>query len=235
MATEALKAYRAASLAQYPLTRRYLIKLIAFGSFVLISALGRSLRFEIEGWENFEQIERDGRLPIYAFWHERILAGTYFFRDRGIVVMTSKSEDGEYIARFIQKFGYGAVRGSASRGGVGALVEMIRLMRSGLPMAFTVDGPRGPRREAKTGPVLLAKKTGNPIMPFIVEARRFWRSGSWDRLQVPYPFTRVLVLIASPIYVPADANDEMIRAKRDELQHSLDELDKRGEQWKGMS
>jgi lysophospholipid acyltransferase (LPLAT)-like uncharacterized protein len=104
-------------------------------------------------------------------------------------------------------------------------------MRSGLPMAFTVDGPRGPRREAKMGPVLLAKKTGDPMMPFSVQARRFWRLGSWDRMQIPRPFSRVAVIIALPIYVPADADDEMLDAKRDELQRSLEALDKRAEEW----
>jgi len=232
VATEALKAYQAASLAQYPFGKRLLIRLIGFSSYILISVLGRTLRFETEDWANFERIEFDGKVPIYTFWHERILAGAYFFRDRGIVVMTSQSEDGEYIARFIQRFGYGAVRGSTSRGSVGALVEMIRLMRSGLPMAFTVDGPRGPRREAKMGPVLLAKKTGDPIMPFIVEARRSWSLRSWDRMQIPRPFSRVAVIIAPPIYVSADADDEMLSEKRDELQRSLAALDARGEQWR---
>ena len=232
VATEALKAYHPSSLAQYPFRKRLLIRLIGFSSYILISALGATLRFETEGWENFEQIERDGKLPIYSFWHERILAGTYFFRNRGIVVMTSQSEDGEYIARSIQRLGYGSVRGSASRGGVGALVEMIRLMRSGLPMAFTVDGPRGPLREAKMGPVLLAKKTGDPMMPFAVQPRRFWRIRSWDRLQIPRPFSRVRVIIAPPIYVPADARDETLEVKCEELQRSLEALDKRGEEWR---
>jgi hypothetical protein len=232
VATEALRAYQPASLVQYPFRKRLLIRLIGFSSYILISVLGRMLRFETVGWENFEQIERDGKLPIYSFWHERILAGTYFFRNRGIVVMTSQSEDGEYIARFIQKFGYGAVRGSASRGGVGALVEMIRLMRSGLPTAFTVDGPRGPRREAKMGPVLLAKKTGDPIMPFAVEARHRWSLRSWDRLQIPRPLSRVRVIIAPAIYVSADADDEVLNTKRDELQRALESLDKCCKEWR---
>jgi lysophospholipid acyltransferase (LPLAT)-like uncharacterized protein len=139
-------------------------------------------------------------------------------------VITSQSRDGEYIARFLKRFGFGTVRGSSTRGGVKALVEMIRLMRNGMSMAFTVDGPRGPRREAKTGAVLLAKKTGNPMLPFSVECDRFWTIGSWDRLQIPKPFTRARFIVSSPIYVPEDADDNLIEQKRIELQTALNEM-----------
>ena len=200
--------------------------------YALIQTIGKTIRFEVEGWNNFEAIEKSGKLPIYAFWHNRIFAGTYFFRKRGIVVITSQSLDGEYIARFIQRLGYGAVRGSSTRGGVGALVEMIRVMRQGLPMAFTVDGPKGPRYQAKTGAVLLAKKTGNPMMPFVVESRNFWTIKSWDMLQIPKPFTKARVIIAKPIYVPTDADDEIIESKLTELQQSLDLLVVKGEKWR---
>jgi lysophospholipid acyltransferase (LPLAT)-like uncharacterized protein len=100
-----------------------------------------------------------------------VFLATYFWQRRAIVVMTSRSFDGEYIARFIQRFGYGAARGSSSRGATGAVVEMVRLMRAGCATAFTIDGPRGPRYVAKMGAVLLAKKTGNPILPFTVVAK----------------------------------------------------------------
>jgi lysophospholipid acyltransferase (LPLAT)-like uncharacterized protein len=199
--------------------------------FVLIKLIGKTVRFEREGWENLEKIGLGGKVPIYAFWHDRIFLGTYYFRDRGIVVITSQSTDGEYIARFIQRLGYGAVRGSSTRGGTKALVERIRLMRSGLPMGFTVDGPKGPPHEAKPGPILLAKKTGNPVLPFIVEARNYWTVNSWDKLQIPRPFTKAKVIIAEPISVPENASDQELESKLYELQVSLDELVNRGKQW----
>ena len=222
------KVYEFASLARYPLKDRVLIRAADLAFYLLRRVIGGTIRFEISGWENFRSIERAGKLPIYSFWHDRIFAGTYFFRNRGIVVITSQSLDGEYIARFIQRLGYGSVRGSSSRGGVGALIEMIRLMRSGLPMAFTVDGPRGPRYEAKSGPVLLAKKTGNPMLPFIVECRKYWTVKSWDRLQIPRPFTRAKLVINEPIYVPADAQDADVEIYRRKLQDSLDDLVAKG-------
>ena len=169
---------------------------------------------------------------LLTFWHNRIFTATHYFRNRGIVVITSQSFDGEYIARFIQRFGYGAVRGSSTRGGVGALVEMIRLSKKGLPMGFSIDGPKGPKYVAKSGACLLAKKTGNPILPFIVETEKYWEVKSWDRLQIPKPFSRAKVFIAEPIYVAKDADENEIENKREELQRKLDELVKLGKQWR---
>lgn len=196
--------------------------------FLAIKFIGRTVKFEIEGWENWEAVSREGRIPIYTFWHDRVFLATYFWQRRAIVVMTSRSFDGEYIARFIQRFGYGAARGSSSRGATGAVVEMVRLMRAGCPAAFTIDGPRGPRYVAKMGAVLLAKKTGYPILPFTVAAEKYREVNSWDRSQIPRFFTRATVFIAPPIEVPADADEGMLNAKRDELQTSLDGLNQRG-------
>jgi lysophospholipid acyltransferase (LPLAT)-like uncharacterized protein len=226
------KAYQPASLAGYRFSKRVLIRAGAALSYLLVRIIGKTLRYQVEGLEYLEEIRSRGHQPIYCFWHNRILAGTYFFRGREIVVMTSQSEDGEYIARFINKFGYGTVRGSSTRGGIGALVELIRLMKEGSPAAFTVDGPRGPKYEAKLGPVMLAKKTGNPMLPFSLECRRFWRVGSWDDLQIPKPFSRVLLVIARPIYVEADGLDESLEEKRLQLQQSLDRLVERGRKWR---
>jgi lysophospholipid acyltransferase (LPLAT)-like uncharacterized protein len=146
--------------------------------------------------------------------------------------MNSKSFDGEYMARVCQHFGYGSVRGSSSRRGMAALVEMIRLMKAGLPAGFTLDGPRGPRYVAKAGAVLLAKKTGNPLIAFVIEPRKFWTIRSWDKMQIPRPFCRARVFIAEPIYVSSNADDEEIEAKRKELQIKLDELVELGKKWR---
>ena len=226
------RAYTFASLSSYSLKDRLLIRSADLVFFILINLIGRTVRFEIEGWDNWEAASREGKTPIYTFWHNRVFLATYFWRRRRIVVMTSRSFDGEYIARFIQRFGYGAARGSSTRGATGAIVEMVRLMRAGCPTAFTIDGPKGPRYVAKMGAVLLAKKTGNPILPFAITARKFWEAKkSWDGFQTPKPFTRARVYIAPPIYVPPDADEEQLKAKRDELQSALDEINHREEEW----
>jgi lysophospholipid acyltransferase (LPLAT)-like uncharacterized protein len=226
------RAYKFADLSSYPFKKRFLIRAADLVFYVLIRIIGRTTRFEVEGWEHWETATRKPLIPIYTFWHNRVFLATYFWRRRRIVVMTSQSFDGEYIARFIQRFGYGAARGSSTRGGVGAVVEMVRLMRARCPTAFTIDGPKGPRYVAKMGAVLLAKKTGNPILPFTITSKRFWEVKSWDAFQVPKPFTRALVSIAAPIFVPADADEETLNIKRDELQRALDELSMRGDQWR---
>jgi lysophospholipid acyltransferase (LPLAT)-like uncharacterized protein len=225
------KIYDFAPLYEYPLKKRIFIRLADLVFFLSIKLLGALSRIEVRGMEHHDAILAAGKIPIYTFWHDRIFLATYFWREKGIVVMTSKSFDGEYIARFIQRFGYGAIRGSSSRGGSRALVEMIKAMRASLPMAFTIDGPRGPKYEAKLGPVILAKKTGNPIMPFIVEPKNFWQARSWDKMHVPKPFTKALLIIGEPIYVSADATEEEVTAKLAELQLSLDELVRQGKEW----
>jgi lysophospholipid acyltransferase (LPLAT)-like uncharacterized protein len=225
------RAYSFAVLSAYSSKDRWLIRAADLAFFILIKLIGRTVQFEIEGWENWEAAARDGKIPIYTFWHNRVFLSTYFWQKRRIVVMTSRSFDGEYIARFIQRFGYGAARGSSTRGATGAIVEMIRLMRNGCPTAFTIDGPKGPRYVAKMGAVLLAQKTGHPILPFTITADRFWEAKkSWDRSQVPKPFSRAQVLIAPLIYVPADADEALLNLKRDELQNALDELNRRGDE-----
>ncbi len=226
------RAYTFADLSAYPFKKRLLIRVADLAFYALINFIGRTVRFEVEGWENHEAVTERGGLPIYNFWHERIFLTTYWWRRRKIVVMTSQSFDGEYIARFIQRFGYGATRGSSTRGGVGAVVEMVRLMRAGCTTAFTIDGPKGPPRVAKLGSVLLAKKSGQPVLPVTMALARYWTVPSWDSFQIPKPFTRARVYVAPPIYVPADADDAMLETKRDELQRSLDDLNRRGDEWR---
>ena len=218
------QVYQFETLEKYSFSDRLKIRLADLVFFAAISLIGRTIRWEVMGEESLATVESQGRQPIFCLWHDRIFGGTYFLRDRGIVVITSQSLDGEYIARFLKRFGFGTIRGSSTRGGVRALVEMIREMRQGASMAFTVDGPRGPRYKAKPGAVLLAKKTGNPLVPFSVECERFWTVSSWDRLQIPKPFTRAKFIVAKPIFVDGSADEAGVDAKRAELQRSLDEL-----------
>ena len=229
------KLYTFASLSAYPRQERLKIKAADLAFYSLIRALGNTVRFDIEGAENLGSIRSSGRTPIYATWHDRIFLGTYFLRDQGIVFLTSQSFDGEYIARFLQRFGFGVVRGSSTRGGARGLVQMVRELKRGTAMGFTVDGPKGPRYEAKPGPILLAKKTGEPILPFIVEPSRFSTVGSWDKLQIPHPFARAKVIFGAPIFVSEIASDEELEGKLRELQAALDRLTERCINWRKNS
>ena len=229
------QVFKHSDLSGYSLKQRISIRLADWSFFLLIKIICKTVKFETAGAEYLEAVEREGKVPIYTVWHDRIFLGTYYLQNRKIVVITSQSFDGEYIARFLTRFGFGTVRGSSTRGGVGALVEMIRLMKKGIATAFTIDGPKGPRYVAKSGACLLAKKTGNPILPFSVEAEKFWTLGSWDKLQIPKPFTRARFFYAEPIPVEKDASDEEIEKKREELQVSLDNLVELGKQWREKS
>jgi hypothetical protein len=223
---------RADNRRKFSLWQRVQIAAVTVAGTLAVDLIGRTLRFEVFGWENWEAARARGKGLIYTFWHREIFAATWFWRKRGIVVMTSQNFDGEYIARIIRGQGYGAARGSSSRGAGRALVEMVRAHRAGHDSAFTIDGPRGPRFVAKRGSVILARATGAAILCFHVAVRRaFVFRKSWDQTQFPYPFTRAAVFIAPPIVVSAEASDAEQDAKHQEVQRTLDELRSRGEEW----
>ncbi|MBX3245293.1 MAG: lysophospholipid acyltransferase family protein [Acidobacteria bacterium] len=232
MSEQIHKAFTYAALDKYTFGQRMTIRLASWVFYWGIRVICSTVRFDSQGLEHFDDIRASGKLPVYAFWHDRIIGSAYYFRDRGIVVLTSQSYDSEYTSRCIQRLGFGVVRGSSTRGGVQALVGMIRLMREGFEMAFTVDGPKGPRYEAKPGPVLLAKKSGNPMAPFIVEFKDSWKLKSWDKLQIPKPFTKGMVMATEPIPVASDLDDDQLEDKRIELQKALDNLVEQAEKWR---
>ena len=192
----------------------------------VIAALGSSLTWRAEGLEHL-RFDDGVRRPILAFFHGRVLTATYYFRNRGIVVMISENFDGEWIARIIERFGYGTSRGSTSRGGDRALLRLKRDMEQGKPAGFAVDGPRGPARQVQPGVVWLAKLTGNPVIPFHMEASSYWTLRSWDRTQIPKPFATVSLAVGTPIAVPPDADSALLEAKREEVEQALHGLEHR--------
>ena len=200
--------------------------LIASLGYPFIVAACATWRWRVSGAEHWDAIVGSGRQPILALWHGRILAGLDYFRNRGIVVITSQNFDGEWIARILLRFGFGTARGSTSRGGARALVQMRHDLASGRPVAFTVDGPRGPARRAQAGVVWLAGATGHPILPYHVEADRFWTARSWDRTQIPKLFSTVAIAIGAPLAVPATDEATMETARR-ELELTLARLEER--------
>jgi lysophospholipid acyltransferase (LPLAT)-like uncharacterized protein len=193
----------------------------------LVAMLAATLRWRAEGLDHLEAVLGSGRQPIMAFWHGRILPATYYFRRRGIVVITSENFDGEWIAGIIRRFGYGTARGSTSRGARKALRQLTRDMAAGRPAAFTLDGPRGPAGVAQPGAVWLAKVTGNPVLPFHIETDRHWTLGSWDRTQIPKPFAIAALVIGEPIDVPRAADEAAIERLRLLLEARLAVLERR--------
>ena len=210
-------------------SKRLQARLISATGYPIIAALAATYRWREDGLAHLDTVKRRGRQPIMAFWHGRILPSTYFFRRRGIVVITSENFDGEWIAGIIERFGYGTARGSSSRGAVKALVQLKRDMAAGKPAAFTLDGPRGPAKIAQPGAIWLAKVTGNPIVPFHIEASRHWTLRSWDRTQIPKPFSEVAIAIGEPIDVPPDTDDAGLEQARVDLEARLASLETRAD------
>ena len=189
------------------------------------------MRWESAGSEYLDEIHRSGARAIFTCWHGRIFPATWYWRNRGIVVMTSLNFDGEYIARCIRRLGYGAARGSSSRAGLRAVAEMVRDVRAGRDIGFTIDGPRGPRYVAKQGPAILARKTGAAIFCFHVAMKNRMQLNSWDHFQIPLPFTRAMLFQAAPIWIRADADKDEVRQCHDRMQQVLDDLRAQGDRW----
>jgi len=207
--------------------RRLQARLIPAVGYPFIAALGATFRWRSEGAEQYQRVLATGRQPIMAFWHGRILPATVYFQRRGIVVITSENFDGEWIAGIIERFGYGTARGSTSRGAVRALVQMKREMTAGKPAAFTVDGPRGPAKVAQPGAIWLAQATGNPIIPFHIESDRHWTANSWDRTQIPKPWSTVAIAIGEPLEIARGGDEPAIEAGRLALEDRLRALEAR--------
>jgi lysophospholipid acyltransferase (LPLAT)-like uncharacterized protein len=206
-----------------PSQRRKAAAIAAVGG-PIIAVLGSTYRWRVDGFSHYESIVASGKPAILACWHGRILPGVLFWKHRGIVAIISQNFDGEWIARIIERFGYGTARGSTSRGGARALVQLRRDLAAGKSAVFTIDGPRGPARTAQAGVAWLAGATKHPILPFHIESNRFWTMNSWDRTQVPKPFSTVAVAIGKPIDVP-DASEIVVEATRQELERVLGALE----------
>ena len=210
----------------FTLTRRLALFLISWAGYLAIAIICRTVRFTASTEE--EGIADPAALPppqtVAPFWHRCVFSATYFFRRRGISVMTSQSFDGEYIARIIEKFGFRAVRGSSSRGGMRALLGMHTVIEANGVAAFTIDGPRGPMYVAKPGPVLLARNTGAPIRCFYVAVKEGWVLNSWDRFVIPKPFTQAHVRWSRPIFVPRETDSAAAQAYHAEMQATLERV-----------
>jgi lysophospholipid acyltransferase (LPLAT)-like uncharacterized protein len=209
---------------RHGLLQRVQIGLISWIASAVVGLIGRTLRMTI----TFEE----GSMPglhaispgIYPFWHRCVLPATWLFRNHGIGVLTSLSRDGEYIARVIRRFGFVPVRGSSSRGGPRGLLEMETMVKAGGAVAFTIDGPRGPRYIAKKGPVMLARMTGIPITAFYVAVEKPWILKTWDAMVIPKPFSRAYVRVAKFVHVPPDADDAALDRHHAEMQAALERV-----------
>ncbi len=168
---------------------------------MIIRALARTWRLEIVNAESYLARRRSGQPVIFAFWHANMLPLLWEHRQQGIAVLISTHADGEIIARICEALGYRTIRGSTSRGGARALVEVARTLQGGVEVAITPDGPRGPVHTVAPGVVYAAQRTSVPIVPIDVRAARAWRLATWDRFMIPKPFSRITIRYGDPFVV----------------------------------
>jgi lysophospholipid acyltransferase (LPLAT)-like uncharacterized protein len=208
---------------RFTLRQRIILRIIIAAGYWFIRLIGPTLRVCVSREEGAQ--ETIGQRPLVLnFWHAGIIPATYIFRDCGIRVMSSNSYDGEYMGRIIRKYGFVAVKGSSSRHAVRALLGLRRALKEGWSVAFSIDGPRGPRYQVKPGPVTLARSSGVPLATFHIAVERAWVLNTWDRLIIPKPFSRTLIRFGKLIPVPEDASDEELDRYQHELQNSLDRV-----------
>ena len=223
-------------LPKLPWSRRFQIPIIAALVYSVIRILGPTLRFEVLGWQSAENVYASGRRCIWAFWHRVIIPVVWWRRNCGVVVMNTTAFDGQWTRKVIEWMGYGTAQGSSSRGGLRGLAVMARRIEEGHDCAFTIDGPRGPRYVAKPGPVMLARRTGAPVVVFhigVEHGKTFEKT--WDHFLLPRLFTKTIMIFAPPIEVPPDADAALLEAKHAEMQKELERVRDVAEDWFSLS
>ena len=219
-------------IARSALFQDVLARLIAF----YMQFFGKTCRWQVElPTESRALLEKNPNV-IACFWHGRMLmmchAWPYGPRDN-FHMLISTHRDGRFISNAIEKIGFQTVAGSSRRGGGPALVGLTRILRRGEAVGITPDGPRGPRMRAKAGAIKAAQLSGGSILPVSGSLRHMRFLRSWDRFCLPRPFSRGVILWGSPIYVPRDADDTLLEAKRRELEQALNDLTAQSDQRMG--
>jgi lysophospholipid acyltransferase (LPLAT)-like uncharacterized protein len=208
---------------QLPLSRRILIRL---GSY-LIRLLCASLRYKIVDEGGFFQ-QDVSRPVVLLLWHNRILAtpvlyGRYYGKRKGLLVLTSPSRDGAYLSEFVRCFGLGSVRGSSSKRGAAALLDLMQKIEEGFDLCVTPDGPRGPRYSLGPGVILLSERCQVPLVPLLIEYSAYWRFKSWDGFAVPKPYSAVIVTILPKMQIGKTTSEAEFEAERKRVERVMTE------------
>jgi lysophospholipid acyltransferase (LPLAT)-like uncharacterized protein len=198
----------------------------------MASSLARSWRMRLIGEGQWRELRDSGEAFIFVLWHEALLPLLWRHRRQDIAIVVSEARDGQYLADYAASLGYRLVRGSSTRGAARALLGAVRELQTGHPVAFTPDGPRGPRRTLKPGVVAAAQRAGVRILPIHAEADRAWRFNSWDRFMLPKPFARVQIVYGSPVRVAP--GEEGLALGLAETAAALEELARRVA-WQGVA
>jgi len=190
----------------------------------IVRWIHRILKPGVVGEDAVKSLWAEGRHVILATWHDQLLMMPLGYSGPGAKTLISRSKDGELIARVVEYFGVGAVRGSSSRGGKAAFRELVKLSREPLDLGITPDGPKGPRHQIKEGVVQLARISGRPIVPLAFACSNGHRFQSWDRFLLPYPWGKAVYCYGVPLCY--DEN-ETIEDFESRVQMALDDNTRR--------
>lgn len=212
--------------------RRAQVPIISGAAYAFARLTGPTLRYEVLGWQHIERVHSQNRRCVYSFWHQTIFLAMWWWRYRGVVAMTSANFDGQILGNALEKLGFDVTFGSSSHGGLRGISVLARRLKQGHDVAFAADGPRGPRHLAKPGPVILARRSGCPIVPFHLFAEHAHVfEKAWDLFQLPRPFSRVVLVVNPPIEVPDESGREAVESKQADLQHSLERARETAQSW----
>lgn len=189
---------------------------------LFIYSVGLTCRKRFIGFEAPDTYREDNKTWIFSAWHQNVAIAAWLLRGQNGTVLVSASKDGEIIAKSVEAMGIGTVRGSTAKQGGRALVEMMHVIQTGRMGLMTPDGPRGPRYHLQPGIIMLAQKTGVPIIPYHVEATRqwLWRK-SWDQHHVPKPFSTIIVRAGEPYSVPKSLSKNGLEKVRKEFERRM--------------
>ncbi|MEJ6951193.1 lysophospholipid acyltransferase family protein [Natronospora cellulosivora (SeqCode)] len=194
-------------------------------AFLLNLVSYKMTRIEIYGQEKARKIEENNSV-LYALWHGKLWLPVCFFRNSSYVALASSSQDGEYIARVLEKYGYQLVRGSSSRSGGRALLKLIKKIREGNSVFITTDGPKGPIHKLKPGIVFLQEKTAAVIIPIGVAIKKKKTFSTWDRFIMPYPASRAVIYFGDALKL---SSEKSLKEKTFEIEQAINKADRRAE------
>jgi hypothetical protein len=201
-----------------------LLRVVPTGLAWLMRLWFRSCRVTLHNQENCFRADEKDKKGIASFWHHSIVYILYHMRKYSATAMVSASSDGEYLARLAEKFGFATVRGSRNKRGVEGLKAMLRSVQNGNSAAIVADGSQGPARVVQAGALLLASRTGAPIIPMVFAVSSYFTINSWDRTIIPKPFSRIDFYYGEPLFIPAKIGTEELEQYRLQLEERLNEM-----------
>ena len=196
-----------------------------------LDALCKSLRVSYRNKKVVDELRKKNQNYVLAFWHSTMIASWYLHKNDGFAALTSKSKDGDLLAKQLKHWKYKVVRGSSSKGGDVALGVIVDHAKNGYSIAITPDGPRGPEHKFKAGAVITAKKSGVPVVLMGIGIKSKKKLKNWDKFQIPNPFSTVKVIYSDPVYVNGDLSYDETSKIIEECEQKLNGLQKEAEKF----